>query len=89
MNKLSSNENIDELFKKPVDFSYQIEMYLRDNKCQGYVDAIIKFCNEHSIDQEDIVGMISPTLKSKIAEEAGNYGVLIKGQSQPMMRLEC
>lgn len=83
-----SNEILDELFKKPVDFSYQIEKYRRDNKCSGYVDAILKFCTENSIDFEDIISMISPNMKEKLAEEAELYGVILKGMSKPMIRME-
>ena len=72
----------------PEDFSLQIELYLKANKCEGYVSAIIKYCAENMIDVEDIVELIPPTLKAKIAEEASEYGVMIIGMSKPMIRLD-
>lgn len=81
-------QTLDELFKKPVNFSYQIEVYRRDNKCAGYVDAILKFCTENSIDYEDVVSLISPNMKEKIAEEAEMYGVMLSGLAKPMIRQE-
>jgi hypothetical protein len=73
---------------EPEDFSLQIELYLKKNRCDGYVSAILKYCTEYCIDIEDVVTLIPPTLKAKLAEEANEYGVLIKDLSIPMMRIE-
>lgn len=80
--------NFDPKFPEPVSFSYEIELYLKRNKCSGYVEAIIKYCNEYSIDIEDIVPLVTSTLKSKLEGEAAEYGVLLTNISQPIMCFE-
>jgi len=69
-------------------FDYQIEIYMRENKCQGYIDAIVKYCDENSLDVESVASMVTATLKEKIQYEASDYGVMIKGLHQPLMHFE-
>jgi hypothetical protein len=79
----------DEVIEKPLfvdakDFGYQIEMYMRENNCIGYIDAIIKYCTIHSLDVESVASSVTETLKEKIQMEAADYGVMIKGVSKPI-----
>lgn len=81
-------DSINTKFPEPVSFSYAIEIFLKDNKCVSYVDAIIKYCSINNIDIEDIIELIGPTLKAKLESEAAEYGVLIKGLSSPMFKFD-
>jgi hypothetical protein len=61
-----------------VSFSEEIEFTVVDKKADGYMDAIIKFCDSHGFDFSDILKYISPALKEKIQLEAEQNGLLKK-----------
>jgi hypothetical protein len=43
-----------------------------------YAEALVHLCHEHQIDPEDVVKLITPALKTKIAVEARARNVIPK-----------
>ena len=54
----------------PSRFAQEIEKLVQDNEDMNYIDAIIHFCEENSIDVESVPKLISKPLKEKIKYEA-------------------
>ena len=62
----------------PAKFAQEIETLVLENKDMNYIDAIIHFCEQNSIDVESVPKLISKPLKEKIKYEAQELNFLKK-----------
>lgn len=62
------------------NFSLQIEELARD-KSLSYMEAVITYCEEREFEIEIAAKLISPTLKSKIKQEAEGLNYLPKSNT--------
>ena len=60
----------------PARFAEAIEKLVLLNKDMNYIDAIIHFCEQNSIDVESVPKLISKPLKEKIKYEAQELNFL-------------
>ena len=60
----------------PSRFAQEIETLVKDNENMNYIDAIIHFCDQNSIDVENVPKLISKPLKEKIKYEAQELNFL-------------
>ena len=60
----------------PARFAEAIESLVLDNKEMNYIDAIVHFCEQNSIDLESVPKLISKPLKEKIKYEASELNFL-------------
>ena len=60
----------------PTRFAQEIESLVQVNKDMNYIDAIIHFCEQNSIDVESVPKLISKPLKEKIKYEASELNFL-------------
>ena len=54
----------------PTRFAQEIESLVLLNKDMNYIDAIVHFCEKHSLDLESVPKLISKPLKEKIKCDA-------------------
>ena len=54
----------------PTRFAQEIESLVLDNSDMNYIDAIVYFCDNNSIDVESVPKLISKPLKEKIKCDA-------------------
>ena len=54
----------------PSRFAQEIECLVQMNEDMNYIDAIVHFCEQNSIDLESVPKLISKPLKEKIKYEA-------------------
>ena len=66
-----------QLNETPVTFSLTIHDMVKERKC-SFVDAILIYCKENDVEPEYIRGLISSTLKAKLAEEAEALNLIKK-----------
>jgi len=57
---------------------------LKREKRTSYIDAIVLYCEEHSIDPSTISKLVSKPLKEKIEIEARNLNLLQKQGTLPV-----
>ena len=77
--KLMDNELEKVLEKKffcPSRFAQEIETLVQVNKNMNYIDAIVHFCDQNSIDLESVPKLIPKPLKEKIKYEAQELNFL-------------
>ena len=60
----------------PTRFAQEIEQLVLINKDMNYIDAIVHFCEQHSLDLESVPKLISKPLKEKIKYEASELNFL-------------
>tara|TARA_R100000458_G_C8113752_1_gene135472 strand:+ start:61 stop:321 length:261 start_codon:yes stop_codon:yes gene_type:complete len=60
----------------PSRFAQEIESLVQVNTEMNYIDAIIHFCEQNSIDVESVPKLISKPLKEKIKYEAQELNFL-------------
>ena len=60
----------------PAKFAQEIEGLVQINKDMNYIDAIVYFCEQNSIDVENVPKLISKPLKEKIKYEAQELNFL-------------
>ena len=63
-------------FFSSAGFAQEIESLVKDNDNMNYIDAIIHFCDQNSIDVENVPKLISKPLKEKIKYEAQELNFL-------------
>ena len=51
-------------------FAEEIEKLVLENKDMNYIDAIVYFCDKHSLDLESVPKLIPKPLKEKIKYDA-------------------
>ena len=54
----------------PSRFAQEIEELVQVNRDMNYIDAIVHFCEKHSLDLESVPKLISKPLKEKIKCDA-------------------
>ena len=69
-------EDIENKFMTATKFAGEIEKLVSDNADMNYIDAIIHFCEQNSIDVESVPKLISKPLKEKIKYEAQELNFL-------------
>ena len=73
-------DKVDDLMKEKFlcqsKFAQEIENLVKDNENMNYIDAIIYFCDQNSIDVENVPKLISKPLKEKIKYEAQELNFL-------------
>ena len=77
--KLIDNELEKVLEKKffcPSRFAQEIETLVQVDKNMNYIDAIIHFCDQNSIDLESVPKLIPKPLKEKIKYQAQELNFL-------------
>jgi hypothetical protein len=62
----------------PSRFAQEIESLVQVNVDMSYIDAIVHFCEQNSIDLESVPKLISKPLKEKIKYEAMELNFLKK-----------
>lgn len=65
-------------FYCPSRFAQEIESLVKKNPDMNYIDAVVFFCEENSIDLESVSKLISKPLKEKIKYEATELNFLKK-----------
>ena len=60
----------------PARFAEEIETLVLENKDMNYIDAIVHFCEQNSIDIESVPKLIPKPLKEKIKYEASELNFL-------------
>ena len=60
----------------PARFAQEIEKLVLNNAQMNYIDAIVHFCDENSIDLESVPKLIPKPLKEKIKYEAQELNFL-------------
>ena len=60
----------------PSRFAQEIESLVLHTEGMNYIDAIIHFCEQNSIDVESVPKLISKPLKEKIKYEASELNFL-------------
>ena len=60
----------------PTRFAQEIESLVQINTNMNYIDAIIHFCEQNSIDIESVPKLIPKPLKEKIKYEASELNFL-------------
>lgn len=56
-------------FKTANEFSLHIERLVVSTKNVNHVDAVLKYCKEHGIDEEDIKHLINRSLSNKLKKD--------------------
>ena len=62
----------------PSRFAEEIETLVLENKDMNYIDAIVHFCEQNSIDVESVPKLISKPLKEKLKYEAQELNFMKK-----------
>ena len=62
----------------PTKFAQEIETLVLENKDMNYIDAIVFFCDQNSIDVESVPKLISKPLKDKIKRDAQELNFMKK-----------
>tara|TARA_Y100001963_G_scaffold30506_1_gene41766 strand:- start:384 stop:641 length:258 start_codon:yes stop_codon:yes gene_type:complete len=63
-------------FFSPAGFAEEIESLVQVNKDMNYIDAIVHFCDQNSIDLESVPKLIPKPLKEKIKYQASELNFL-------------
>ena len=72
------NDVLDENFMTAAKFSLEIENIVKDSEL-NYIEAIVMFCEEKSIEIENVNKLISKPLKEKLKYEAQKLNFIKKG----------
>lgn len=79
------NKLIRETFSSELSMSsFQKIIEERKTKSDLWVDVVIEYCNENSLDFEEIKDIMSPTLKALIYRELLDAGVAEKRVELPL-----
>ena len=62
----------------PARFAQEIESLVQVNKDMNYIDAIVYFCEQNSIDVESVPKLISKPLKEKLKYDAQKLNYIKK-----------
>ena len=62
----------------PAKFAENIESLVLNNKDMNYIDAIVHFCEQNSLDLESVPKLISKPLKEKIKWDAQQLNFMKK-----------
>ena len=67
---------LEKKFFCPSRFAQEIETLVQVNKNMNYIDAIVHFCDQNSIDLESVPKLIPKPLKEKIKYQAQELNFL-------------
>ena len=70
-------KELDKKFLCPQNFAQDIEQIVKNSKI-NYIDAIITYCEENSIEVETVSKLISKPLKEKLRHNATELNFLKK-----------
>jgi hypothetical protein len=70
-------EEIDSKFLCPQKFAQDVEKIAKDSRV-NYIDAIVTYCEENSIEIETVSKLISKPLKEKLKHDATELNFLKK-----------
>ena len=70
MSKNELEKVLENKFFCPTRFAEEIEKLVLHNKNMNYIDAIVHFCDQNSLDLESVPKLISKLLKEKIKCDA-------------------
>ena len=70
MSKNELEKVLENKFFCPTRFAEEIEKLVLHNKNMNYIDAIVHFCDQNSLDLESVPKLISKPLKEKIKCDA-------------------
>ena len=70
----------------PARFAEEIETLVLENKDMNYIDAIVHFCEQNSIDVESVPKLISKPLKEKLKYDAQRLNYM-KRTSKALLKL--
>ena len=76
MEKNELEKVLESKFFCPARFAQEIEGLVQVNTEMNYIDAIIHFCEQNSIDVESVPKLISKPLKEKLKYEASELNFL-------------
>ena len=69
---------LEKKFFCPSRFAQEIETLVQVNKNMNYIDAIVHFCDQNSIDLESVPKLIPKPLKEKIKYDAQQLNFMKK-----------
>ena len=72
------NEVLDKKFLCPSKFAQDIEKIVQENSDLNYIEAIIVYCDENSIELEAVPKLLSKPLKEKLKGNASELNFLKK-----------
>ena len=78
MSKDELEKVMESKFFCPAKFAQEIETLVLENKDMNYIDAIVFFCDQNSIDVESVPKLISKPLKDKIKRDAQELNFMKK-----------
>ena len=78
MSKDELEKVMESKFFCPTKFAQEIETLVIENKDMNYIDAIVFFCDQNSIDVESVPKLISKPLKDKIKRDAQELNFMKK-----------
>jgi len=78
MSKDELEKVMESKFFCPTKFAQEIETLVLENKDMNYIDAIVFFCDQNSIDVESVPKLISKPLKDKIKRDAQELNFMKK-----------
>ena len=78
MSKDELEKVMEKKFFCPTKFAQEIETLVLENKDINYIDAIVFFCDQNSIDVESVPKLISKPLKDKIKRDAQELNFMKK-----------
>ena len=78
MSKDELEKVMESKFFCPTKFAQEIETLVLENKDMNYIDAIVHFCEQNSIDLESVPKLISKPLKEKIKCDAQQLNFMKK-----------
>ena len=67
---------LEKKFFCPSRFAQELETLVKVNKNMNFIDAIVHFCDQNSIDLESVPKLIPKPLKEKIKYEAQELNFL-------------
>ena len=70
MSKDELEKVMESKFFCPAKFAQEIETLVLENNDMNYIDSIVFFCDQNSIDVESVPKLISKPLKDKIKRDA-------------------
>lgn len=73
--------------KNTASFILEIERLVKEESL-GYIEAITQYCQETGIDIESIPKLLTPTLKSKIKNEAIELNLINRGKKPQKLPFE-
>ena len=78
MSKDELEKVMEKKFFCPTKFAQEIETLVLENKDMNYIDAIVFFCDQNSIDVESVPKLVSKPLKDKIKRDAQELNFMKK-----------